>query len=78
MDVYKGIITGGGTVLTRQRAQYALYFGDDFICMGTVRECAEFTGMKENSMRYYATKTGYERSLKADMKNSVFIVKVEG
>jgi len=64
--------------LTRQKAQYALYFGDDFICMGTVRECAEFTGMKERTISYYATKTGYARSLKADTKNSVFIVKVEG
>lgn len=35
--------------------EYAIYKGDEFIMIGTARECAERIGVKPDSIRFYSS-----------------------
>ena len=35
--------------------EYILYKGEDIIALGTIKEIAKDTGLKENVVRYYGT-----------------------
>jgi hypothetical protein len=41
---------------------YAVYKGDSFICIGTIKECAERLGVKPGTVRYY-TSPSYRRKV---------------
>lgn len=38
-----------------QKAEYALYRGDEFIIVGTIKEIAKKQHVKESTIRYYAS-----------------------
>ncbi|ALX50450.1 hypothetical protein [Lentibacillus amyloliquefaciens] len=65
--------------MTRKQKEWAFYKGDEFRFMGTTRECAEFLGSSEESVRYYAT-TAYQRKLakRKTIDNSTITVDVSG
>lgn len=35
--------------------EFALYRGDELLCIGTAEECAERIGVKPDTVRYYAS-----------------------
>ena len=41
--------------------EYALYRGDEFLDVGTIRQLSKNLGIKENTMRYLASNKHYER-----------------
>ena len=41
--------------------EYALYRGDEFLDVGTIRQLSKKLGIKENTMRYLASNKHYER-----------------
>ena len=59
---------------------YALYKDDQYIAMGTFRELAALTGLKVESMRFYATKAYHNRretkTRKRNTKPEYFLVDV--
>ncbi|MGD7007589.1 hypothetical protein [Metabacillus sp. 84] len=34
--------------------EYAVYKGDQFVCLGTVRECAAYMGVTEKTVRFWS------------------------
>lgn len=46
-----------GLTESKIRAEYAVYKGDDELCMGTAKDCAERLGLTEFTIRFYASKT---------------------
>ena len=58
----------------RKLSEYALYKGDTFIFAGTRKECADYLGVKESTIRFYMT-PGYKRRKYAD--NRVQVYKLE-
>lgn len=55
--------------------QYAIYKGDDFLFMGTKKECAEYFNVKENTILHWATPT-YLKHLK-DNNNMMIAIRVD-
>lgn len=47
--------------MPRKLKEYALYHGEQFLEIGTVKELAEFLGVKEFTIRFYATPTYKKR-----------------
>lgn len=43
------------------RVMFALYHGDEFVAVGTARELAELEGVKEDSIRWYASPAARRR-----------------
>lgn len=41
----------------RQLKEYAVYKGENMICMGTVKECAKHMGVLPETVRFYTTPT---------------------
>ena len=42
--------------------EYALYKGDEFIAIGTIKELAKMQGVKEETIRYYTSKVYRKRT----------------
>ena len=40
---------------------YVVYRGDDVLCVGTARECAERLGVSEASVRWLATPSSHRK-----------------
>ncbi|TYS68674.1 hypothetical protein FZC76_06930 [Sutcliffiella horikoshii] len=40
---------------------YAVYKGDEFICVGTAKECADYMGVSEKSVRFLSSPTHKKR-----------------
>lgn len=55
---------------------YAIYKGDDFVYMGTKKECAEHLGVKPEAIKFYSTPTYQKRSKSLD-NNRTVVIKVE-
>ena len=55
---------------------FAIYKGDDFIYLGTRKECAKYLGVKDKSITFYCTPT-YKRRIKSEYNNRVIVIKVE-
>ena len=56
---------------------YAVYKGDEFICLGTAKECAEHMGIKVASLHFYL-RPAYKRRIEArDAKNAIIVIKIE-
>ena len=54
---------------------YALYRGDEFITVGTVKELAEFMGVKEASIRFWSYPS-YLNRIKS-YEHSIRVIKIE-
>lgn len=52
---------------------YALYHGDKFIDLGSIKYLAELLGVKEKTIRHYATNTWLKRS----GYRSYIVIKIE-
>ncbi|MFC6402288.1 hypothetical protein ACFP67_10790 [Mammaliicoccus sciuri] len=52
---------------------YVIYKGDDIICHGTKRECAEYLGVKEQTIDFLATPIRKKR----DKGNGLIAEKVD-
>lgn len=57
------------------RVDYALYKGDSFLFVGSVKECAEYLGVQEKNIYRIASK-GYKNSIKKP-NNVVMAFKLE-
>ena len=57
--------------------EYAVYKGESIVCMGTVRECAEHMGVKEETIRHYLT-PAYQRRLdkRKYSRNPLIVIKI--
>ena len=53
--------------------EYALYKGDEFIAIGTVKKLAEIIGVKEETIRFYASNF-YKKRTK---ENGYYVIKLE-
>ena len=53
---------------------FAIYKGDRFIDVGTIREMASRLKVKENTLRFYATKVHRKR---VSEKNGLVVVRLE-
>lgn len=42
--------------------EYAIYHGDTFLFVDTLENCAKRLGVKEDSVKFYATPTYYKRT----------------
>lgn len=41
--------------------EFAVYKGDELICIGSAKECAEILNIKPSSVRWYTTPTAQKR-----------------
>jgi hypothetical protein len=55
------------------RKEYAVYKGDEFICLGTINECAKFLGINPKSVRHLMTPS-YIRRVEKRKNNGDFLV----
>ena len=53
---------------------YALYKGDKFIDLGTIKYLSKKYNLSEKTLRYYAMPTGIKRA----GKNGYIVIKIEG
>ncbi|MBS4200294.1 hypothetical protein KHA93_11695 [Bacillus sp. FJAT-49732] len=54
---------------------YGIYRGDEFVTVGTLKECAEHLGVKENTIRFMTTPSYAKR--RKDDGNSLVAFLVE-
>lgn len=62
----------------RRTGIYALYHGDEFIDLGSVSQIAQIAGVKEQTVRMYASAAYRKRINDKNYKNRLVIVRVEG
>lgn len=53
---------------------YAIYKGDDFLFMGTKKECSDYLNVKESTISYYTTSTYKKRNKNG---NNLVVIKVD-
>jgi hypothetical protein len=57
---------------------YAVYKGDNFICLGSVKECAEFMGVNPNSIFFYASPAYKKRLEKTkNPRDPIIVIKLD-
>jgi hypothetical protein len=58
--------------------EYAVYKGEDILCIGTVHECAKFLEIKPDTVRFYASPKYLSRLEKRkNPKNYIIVVKLD-
>ena len=57
----------------RTNPEYALYKGDEFITLGTIKEIAKFLGVSERTVHFYATPT----YMKRNKDNHYIVIRIE-
>jgi hypothetical protein len=58
--------------------EYAVYKGDNFMYIGTSKECAEFLGVQTNTIFFYASKAYKKRLEKTkNPQDPVIVIKIE-
>ena len=55
---------------------YAVYKGDEFIYMGTKKECSEHLGVKRNTIAFYSSPT-YQKRAKTEDNDRMIVIRVE-
>lgn len=65
------------SVKKKKPVEVAMYKGDDFICGGTIKECAAFRGVKPDTIRYYLSQAYANKVAKRNSKNPIQVVRVE-
>ena len=58
--------------------EYALYKGDDMLCLGTIKEIAEETGLKPETVRYYQSPCYLKRGKVGGNKKVLICLDDEG
>jgi hypothetical protein len=60
------------------KVEYAVYKGDSFICMGTVKECAEHMNVLPDTVKFYTTPS-YEKRIEKRKKarNYITVIKLD-
>jgi hypothetical protein len=59
-----------------KRKIYAIYKGDEFLCEGTARECAEFLGVKQKTVFWWKSPVNHRRN-KGNKKIAIVIEEEE-
>lgn len=79
-DIEQAITTPSRVYKTQGKlTEYGVYKGENLLCFGTAKECAEHLGILETSFRYYLT-VAYQRRVakrKKDYGNRLTIVKLD-
>jgi hypothetical protein len=58
--------------------EVAVYKGDTFLTLGTVKECADYLGMKEETLKFYLTPTYRKRLEKRKKsKNPIIVIRID-
>lgn len=58
--------------------EYAIYKGDNLLCIGTPKECADFMGVKVETVKFYLTPTYQRRVAKRkNARNYLTVTKLE-
>lgn len=57
--------------------EFAVYKGDEFLFIGTAKECAAELGIKEASFRFYLTPSYQRRISNRNSKNPIFVVDLD-
>ncbi len=58
--------------------EVAVYKGDELICIGTVKECAEHMGVTPKTVRWYLTPTYEKRIAKRKRaRNHITVVRLD-
>lgn len=55
---------------------YAIYKGDDFLFMGTLKECADYLKVSKRTVSFYGTET-YRNRGKGEYGDRLIVIKVE-
>ena len=55
---------------------YAIYKGDKFLYLGTIKQCAEYLGVKENTIKFYTMPT-YKKRSQEEYNNRLLVIKVD-
>ncbi|MGX1195729.1 hypothetical protein [Metabacillus sp. SLBN-84] len=65
--------------MARNMIEVAVYKGDEFVCSGTVNECAAFRNVKPDTIRYYLT-AAYQRKLekRKGSRNPIHVIRLDG
>lgn len=60
------------------KMEYAVYKGEDLVCMGNAKECADFLECSVNSFRFYLTPS-YRRRIekRKNPKNYITVVNLD-
>lgn len=59
------------------KAEYAVYRGEEFITIGTAKECADETGVIAKSIRWLSTPIAKKRQANRKMKNGLVVLRLE-
>lgn len=57
----------------RRKNNYAIYKGENFLFEGTAKECAEYFGIKEETVWWLSTPS----NLKRNKNNRIIAIKIE-
>lgn len=64
--------------MKKEPMQYAVYRGDEFLCLGSAVECAEKMGWKNAKTTQYYASPAYRRKLaKRNTLNALQVIKIE-
>jgi hypothetical protein len=62
----------------QEKNEYAVYKGDEFICLGTVKECATYLGVKRSTIKYLLSPAYLKRIEKRkESKETLIAIKVD-
>lgn len=66
----------GGITMSKENC-YALYKGDKFIDLGTIKELSERLGMSKSTLWFYTSNAYKTRSQKKNSNNLRILIKIE-
>lgn len=61
--------------MSKKNLEYALYQGETFITCGTIKEISAETGLKRNTLSFYASKKYRDRLTKPD--EGMILIKID-
>jgi hypothetical protein len=61
--------------MSRRIPEYAVYRGEEFMCVGTLKECAESMGVKPDTIRYYL-RPAYQNKIAKRKRSSGNVITV--
>ncbi|WP_411842201.1 hypothetical protein [Salinicoccus sp. HZC-1] len=59
--------------MKKSNQEYALYKGEDIICIGTTAEISDFQGVQEKTIKFYLTPT-YKKRIEKRKKPRNYLV----
>ncbi len=57
--------------------EYALYRGDEFVDLGTIKQLAKSRGIKESSLRFYCTASYLKRLEERNSTNALCLYEIK-